>query len=80
MTEAAEAVSDSGVWVAEKDVLGKIQGFTVVPSLEFIHGVGYFIVDGIWRLRLRLRGRSLGCIVFLAAHFWREMENGETVI
>ena len=78
MTEAAEAVSDSGVWVAEKDVLGKIQGFTVVPSLEFIHGVGYFIVDGIWRLRLR--GRSLGCIVFLAAHFWREMENGETVV
>ena len=47
MTEAAEAVSDDGVWVAEKDGLGKIQGFSVVPFLEFIRGVDYFIVDGI---------------------------------
>ena len=47
MTEAAEAVSDGGVWVAEKDGLGKIHGFTVVPLLEFIRGVDYFIVDGI---------------------------------
>ena len=78
MTEAAEAVSEGGVWVADKDGLGKIQGFSVVPFLEFIRGVDDFIVDGIWRLRLR--GRSLGCIVFLAAHFWREMENGETVV